>query len=254
MLLAIDVGNSNVVFAALRGTRVESRYRTETLRAGTEEDYRAELAAFFTAGGISAADFDGAILSSVVPETDEAIMAAVRAVTGLSCLQVSADMELGMPVRIDRPETLGSDIICGCVAAKQMVGAPVAVVDMGTATTIMVVDREGACRGGAIMPGVKLSLAALTAGTSLLPDMTITAPGKIIATETVESLLSGAVYGAAAMVDGMVERMEEELGDPLQVVITGGLGAVTAPYCKRPVRYEPDLLFFGMAALYKRNA
>ena len=253
MLLAVDVGNSNVVFAALCDGEVVCRHRTETLRNGSREDYGAALQALLSTGKITAAELDGAILSSVVPEADEAIASAIMQQTGLSCLQVSPAMKTGMPLRIDAPDTLADDIICGCVGAVQLVKGPVAVVDMGTATTVVVVDRDGCYRGGAIMPGVKLSLRALTAGTSLLPEMTVTAPGKVIATETVESILSGSVYGTAAAIDGLVARMEEELGYGLQIVATGGLGSAVLPYCKRTVRYEADLLFRGMAALYEMN-
>ena len=249
MLLAIDVGNTNIVFALLQGDVVLSRSRTQTLRNGTKEDYIAVL----RGSGLLLDGVDGAVLSSVVPETDAAVMDAVKALTGLTCLQVTPALRMDMPICLDQPETLAADIICGCVGARTLTAGPVAVVDMGTATTIVVMDREGRYRGGAIMPGVKLGLGALTAGTSLLPDLTITKPGKVIATETVESLLSGAVYGAAAMIDGVVSRMEEELGDSLEIVITGGLGAVVRPYCKRRVRYDEDLVFRGMAALYEKN-
>ena len=249
MLLAIDVGNTNIVFALLQGEAVQSRYRTRTLRDGTKEDYIALL----RRSGLLRGNIIGAILSSVVPEADAAVMDAVKALTGLTCLQVTPALRMDMPICLDQPETLAADIICGCVGARTLTAEPVAVVDMGTATTIVVMDREGRYRGGAIMPGVKLGLGALTAGTSLLPDLTITKPGKVIATETVESLLSGAVYGAAAMIDGVVSRMEEELGDSLEIVITGGLGAVVRPYCKRRVRSDEDLVFRGMAALYEKN-
>lgn len=254
MLLAIDVGNSNTVFAAMVGPEVQGRYRTQTLRqpdaAGA---YTAALEAFFAAEGLRAADFDGAILSSVVPEADGALTEAVAAVTQLSCLRVTPSLRTDMPILLEHPETLAADIICGCVGAMRLVKPPVAVVDMGTATTIVVLDKDGAYRGGVIAAGVKVALSALTAGTSLLPDTHISAPGKIIATETAESLLGGAVYGAAAMADGVVERMEQELGYPLATVVTGGLGGVVAPYCRRSVTYDADLLFRGMAALYEMN-
>jgi len=249
MLLAIDVGNSNIVFAVLQDGSVHNRYRMETLRTGSKEQYAAVL----QGSGILCEGINGAILSSVVPEVDKAIVDAVKMSAGLTCLQVTPAMRVDMPICLDQPQTLAADIICGCVGAKMLADGPVAVVDMGTATTIVVVDQEGQYRGGTIMPGVKLGLAALTSGTSLLPEMVIAKPGKVIATETAESLLGGAVYGAAAMVDGVVCRMEEELGYPLKIVMTGGLGAVVAPYCKREVRYDEDLVFRGMAALYDMN-
>jgi len=251
MLLAIDIGNSNIVWALMEGHKVIHRLRTQTERTAAAEAFAVHIRALLKNCG--ALRPEGAILSSVVPEVDSAIAEAVQAETGLLCMQVTPSMKIDMPICLDEPETLAGDIICGCVGAKEIAPLPLAVVDMGTATTIVVVDAQGQYRGGAIVPGVKLSLSALTAGTSLLPDLHITAPGKVIATETAESLLSGAVYGAAAMVDGLVLRMERELNASLRTVITGGLGKVICPHCQINAVYDEDLVFRGMAILYEKN-
>ena len=189
----------------------------------------------------------------MVPETDAALIAAVKEVFSCDCVTVQAGMRTDMPICIEHPETLGADIITGCVGALADYGAPLVVIDMGTATTVVVVDGDGNYRGGAIIPGVKLGLRALTAGTSLLPDLSVVAPGKCIASLTEDAMLSGAVYGSAAMLDGLVERMEDELGQKMTVVATGGLAGCIVPYCKRTVAYEPELLLKGMAVLYEKN-
>lgn len=253
MILAIDVGNTNVVLGYLKGTEVRGRSRIVTRRDGDPAAYIADFRHSLQENGLTADQIDGAILSSVVPETDEALIGAVREVLSCDCLKVRPGMHTDMPICIDQPDTLGADIITGCVGALADYAPPLAVVDMGTATTVVVVDARGCYRGGAIVPGVKLALQALTAGTSLLPDLSIAAPEKCIATATVDSMRSGAVYGSAAMIDGLIDRMEEELGQKLTVVATGGLAGCIVPCCRRTVAYEPELLLKGLAVLYDKN-
>ena len=199
-------------------------------------------------------EFEGAILSSVVPQVNRAIRSAVRKLTGLECIIVGAGIKTGVNVKIDDPGTLAGDLITGTVGALSMYKPPIIIVDMGTATTIVAVDKDGAYIGGAIVPGVNLSFEALSQGTSLLPNISIEAPRKCIATNTVDSMKSGAVFGTAAMIDGMIDRMEEELGQSATVVATGGLSGGIIPYCKHEIKHEPDLLLKGLAILYHKNA
>ena len=167
---------------------------------------------------------------------------------------VGPGMKTGLNVRIDDPSSVAADLIVGSVASIAHYGAPVITVDMGTATTLTVADKSGAFRGGAIIPGVKLSYGALSAGTSLLPDISILKPKKVVGSNTVDAMRSGAVYGAAAMLDGMLERMEEELGYPCHVVATGGLAAEIVPCCKRKdITVDPDLILKGLWVLYEKN-
>ena len=173
--------------------------------------------------------------------------------TGVKCLIVGPGMKTGMNVRIDDPGTLGCDLVVGGVAAIAEYGAPVIVLDLGTATTITLIDENKCFRGGAILPGIKLSYAALAAGTSLLPDISITPPKKCIATNTVDCMRSGAVFGTAATIDGMVDRMEAELGLPCKVVATGGLASKITPYCRREVVCDDHLLLKGLWVLYQKN-
>ena len=252
MLLTIDVGNTNIVLNVMYGDTIRYHVRMETDRAADASIYTQRVKAALEPAGCLG-DLDGAILSSVVPEVNNALCAAAEALTGKSCLVLDHTTETGMPLHVDEPATIGADIIAGCAAAKERYSLPLVVVDLGTANTIMAVDRDGAYCGGIISAGLKMQLKALGAGTSLLPDLEIAAPEKCIGTNTVDCLESGAVYGTAAMIDGIVERMEQELGAPLTVVATGGLSTLVCPHCRHKVYYEPELIPVGLADIYRKN-
>ena len=248
MLLVIDVGNTNIVLNAMESYAVARQVRLETDSGLGAESYYAKISA-----AMEGLTFDGAILASVVPEVNGALCAAAEKLTGRECLVLDHTTETGMPLHVDEPATIGADIIAGCAAAKERYPLPLAVADLGTANTIMAVDADGAYCGGIIAAGLKMQLKALGAGTSLLPDLEITAPEKCIGTNTVDCLESGAVYGAAAMLDGIVERMEQELGAPLTVVATGGLSGLVCSHCRHEVQIEPELIPMGLVDIYKRN-
>lgn len=252
MILAVDVGNTNIVIGCIEDAEVKNTVRVRT-EIGTAAEYGIKLKQLFDFFGIDSHGFEGAILSSVVPTVTEPLQQAIEWLTGVECLLVGPGMKTGMNVRIDDPGTLGCDLVVGGVAAIHEYGAPLIVLDLGTATTITLIDEHRAFRGGAILPGVKLSYKALSAGTSLLPDISITPPRKCIATNTVDCMRSGAVFGTAAMIDGMVERMEEELGQPCKVVATGGLASSVVPYCKREIICDDMLLLKGLWVLYQKN-
>ena len=152
-----------------------------------------------------------------------------------------------------RPSTVAADLIVSSVAAITYYGSPVIVIDMGTATTMVVIDKDGCYKGGAIVPGLKLSYASLASGTSLLPDISIIPPKKVVATNTVDCMRSGAVYGTAALIDGMVDRMEEELGYKCAVVATGGLAQSIVGHCRHEIKYDGDLILKGLWTWYQKN-
>lgn len=254
MILTIDVGNTNVVMGCVENGEVKSVCRLATNTNDLSSDYALKMRQSFEFDGIDYKKFSGAILSSVVPQLNRAIKTAVKKLTGLDCMVVGAGLKTGVNVKIDDPGTLAGDLITGAVGALSIYKPPIIVVDMGTATTIVALDRDGAYLGGAIIPGIKLSFSALSSGTSLLPDIAIEAPAKCIGSNTVDSMKSGAVYGTAALVDGMIDRMEAELGEPVTVVATGGLSGTVVPYCKRKINYEPALLLKGLEILYEKNA
>ena len=248
MLLVIDVGNTNIVLGAMEGYEVRRYARLET-DCGTEaEGYLTRIR-----DAMPDLAFDGAILASVVPEVNGALCAAAKALTGKDCLVLDYTTQMGMPLHVDEPATVGADILAGCVAAKNRYPLPLVVADLGTANTVMVVDKGGAYCGGIIAAGLKMQLKALGAGTSLLPNLEVAAPEKCIGTNTVDCLESGAVYGTAAMLDGMVDRMEQELGAPLTVVATGGLAELVCAHCRHEVHLEPELLLKGLVDIYGKN-
>ena len=253
MILAVDVGNTNIVIGCLEQGEIKNTVRVRTEPGRTAAEYGIELMQLFDFFGIDRRGFEAAILSSVVPPVNEPLRQAIEMLTGVKCLIVGPGMKTGMNVRIDDPGTLGCDLVVGGVAAIAEYGAPVIVLDLGTATTITLIDENKCFRGGAILPGIKLSYAALAAGTSLLPDISITPPKKCIATNTVDCMRSGAVFGTAATIDGMVDRMEAELGLPCKVVATGGLASKITPYCRREVVCDDHLLLKGLWVLYQKN-
>ena len=254
MILAIDIGNTNIVMGCMEGREILAQRRIRTERGWLADNYASEMRRILREVSMDPRSFTGAILSSVVPEIDFEICSAVKTLTGLDCINVKPGMKLGFDICIEEANSLAADIITGVAGALDKYPLPLAIVDMGTATTIVVVDEKARYLGGVILPGVKLGLSALANGTSLLPGISIEAPGKVICGRTVEALQSGAVYGSAVLLDGLVERMETELGQPMTVVATGGLSGSIVPYCHREVAHEPDLLLTGLAALYELNS
>lgn len=253
MIFAIDVGNTNIVMGCIEDGQICSVVRIQTSIRETETEYAIKLKQVLEFYGIDPHGFEGAIISSVVPPVTGPLKRAVKDITGIDSFIVGPGMKTGMNVRMDDPSTVAGDLIVGSVAAIACYGAPAIVLDMGTATTMVVIDKNGSYIGGAIIPGVKLSYGALASGTSLLPEISITAPKKVIATNTVDSMRSGAVFGTAATIDGMIERMEKELGYECTVVATGGIAKAITPYCKKKIICDGDLLLKGLWVLWEKN-
>lgn len=253
MILAIDVGNSNIVLGCIRDGEILFVARMATDRIKTSDQYCAELKTMLGLFDVTPWDIEGSIISSVVPMVQQVLERAVKQLTGKSCLTVGPGLKTGLNIKIDNPAQAGSDLIVGAVAAIEAYGTPLCVIDLGTATTISVIDRDGVFRGGSIAPGVMLSLNALSSGTAQLPGISLEKPRRAIGTNTVDSMRSGLLLGSAAMLDGMVERIEEELGYPTKVIATGGLAKFIVPLCKREMTVDDNLLLNGLELLYRRN-
>jgi type III pantothenate kinase len=178
---------------------------------------------------------------------------AIKKLTGKTALVVGPGLKTGLNIKIENPAQTGADLVVGCVAALREHKPPMIVVDMGTATTMVVLDASGALVGGSIAPGVKISMDALTERAALLPGLQLDAPKRAIGRNTVDCMRSGIMLGAACQIDGMVERMEAELGMKTTVVVTGGIARFVIPMCKTPVVYDKDLLVKGLAHLYREN-
>ena len=254
MLLAIDIGNSNVVIGCLdENDKVCALFRMVTDLKKTEDEYAAGMKTILEYNKIDCTAFEGAIICSVVPPLTEIFRIAVERIIGCKAVIVGAGVKTGLNIMIENPASLGSDIVAASVAAMAEFPQPVIVIDMGTATTITVVDKGNKFVGGAIVPGVALSMNALSSGTSLLQKVPIEAPERSICTQTTESMQSGAVFGNAALIDGMIDRFEQELGCEASVVATGGIAAKIVPHCKHTVVYDEDLLLKGLNIIYKKN-
>ena len=253
MLLALDVGNTNITLGVFRGEELLFVSRMATDASRMEDQYAIELRDILHLYRIRREDIDGAVLSSVVPKLTEYISHAVKKLFSVQPLVVSyATVKDFFPISIDQPETTGPDLIAGCAGAKALFSVPAVVIDMGTATTLAVLDREGVMVGGCIVPGVGISLDALTARAALLSSVSLDPPAHVVGRDTAECLQSGVLYGAAAMLDGLCDRIEEELGYSCQVIATGGLAGMVVKHCKRKVEYSNTLLLDGLKVIYQK--
>lgn len=253
MLLVLDMGNTNITIGVFNGDELVLQSRMATDPRQMEDQYAVALMDLLRLYKLEASAFKGAVLSSVVPPLNHALCEAVRKVTGLTPLLIGPGTKTGLNIRIDNPSSLGADLLVGAVAAVDKVGFPCIIWDLGTATTVSVVDKDGAFRGGAIMPGIGTALRSLAENTSLLPSISLDAPQKVIGANTTACLQSGAVFGNAAMLDGMNERIVAELGYDAPIIVTGGLGRQIVPHCCRAVTYVDELLLDGLRLIYEKN-
>jgi type III pantothenate kinase len=253
MILTVDIGNSNIVLGGVEEEQIlfEARLRTDPTK--TSDEYCIDLKMILEVYGVKASDVEGSIIASVVPQVLNSMQTALKKLTGKTALVVGPGLKTGLNIKVENPSQTGADLVVGCVAALREHKAPLIVIDMGTATTIVVLDKDGAFIGGSISPGVKISLDALTDRTALLPGLQLDQPKKAIGRNTIDCMRSGIMLGNACMLDGMVERMEEELGYKTTVVATGGIAKFVLPLCKREMIYDKDLLVKGLAILYREN-
>ena len=253
MALAVDIGNTNIVLGCFHGDTIHFVARIATERNRTAEQYAAEIKSIIQLYDRDPKKVDGAIISSVVPPLTGVMKRAVEFVTGKTPMIVTPSMDSGVGIQIDEPNQLGADLLVAAAATVHRYPLPQIIIDMGTATTFSVINKAGAFCGGSIMAGVGLSLNALTNGTAQLPAIDLTQPPKVCGTNTVDCMSSGVIYGAASMVDGMIDRLEEELKEQCTVIATGGIAKLVVPHCKHEITLNDDLLLQGLADLYYRN-
>lgn len=254
MILAVDIGNTNIVIGGIEGDeiRFEARLRTEPTK--TSDEYCIDLKMILDIYQIPVSSIEGSIIASVVPQVFNSVKTALKKLTGKNSLVVGPGIKTGLNIKVENPAQTGADLVVGCVAALREHTAPLIVVDMGTATTMVVLDANGAFIGGCICPGVKISMDALTERTALLPGLQLDRPRKVIGRNTIDCMRSGIMYGTASMLDGMIQRMEAELGAKATVIATGGIAKFVVPLCQTPVIYDKNLILKGLAALYRDNA
>ncbi len=253
MILAIDVGNTNTVVGCFQGENLCLTARLSTDQTLTADEYALKLQGVFSMRGIETGKIEGSIISSVVPVLSTVLQRAVEQLTGRKALLVGSGLKTGLNIRIDNPGQLGSDLVVDAVAASQCYQKPILIFDMGTATTLSVVDGKGGYIGGMIMPGIRLAMDALSSSTSQLPRVDLIPPGQMIGTNTIECMQSGAIYGNAAMIDGIIDRMQEQLGTQATVVATGGMVHTVIPYCRHQIIPDDTLMLRGLKILYDKN-
>ncbi len=253
MILAIDIGNTNIVLGGIEDEAIlfEARMATDLIK--TSDQYCAELKTMLALFEVDLSAVEGCIISSVVPPVLNSFRTALRKLTGKNSLVVGPGIKTGLNIRMDQPSEVGSDLIVAAVAGIAQYGAPLLLVDMGTATTITAVDKSGAFVGGCICPGLKISMEALTGRTAQLPGISLEEPRSAIGKNTRDCMRSGIMYGTAAMLDGLLDRMCEELDGEPTIVATGGLSRFVVPLCRREIVYDRSLMLKGLKLLYRRN-
>ncbi len=253
LILAIDMGNTNIVIGCVDDEKVYFEERLSTDLAKTELEYAIGFKTVLELYNIEYTDIKGAIISSVVPQLVNIIKDAVEKIIGITPLIVGPGVKTGLNILMDNPKTLGSDLVVDSVAAIKEYGAPVIVVDLGTATTICVVDEKSNYIGGMILPGIKVALDSLVTRTSQLPRISMEPPKKVIGKNTIDCMKSGLMYGNASCIDGLLDKIEEELGYEATVVATGGLAKVIVPLCKKKIILDNELLLKGLKIIYDKN-
>ncbi len=253
MLLAVDIGNTNVTLGLFEDSILKTTGRIATDTKKTADQYAIEIKDIITLHGEDIGKIEDAIICSVVPIVGSAISSAIALLCDTVPLMLGPGVKTGLNIKIDNPAQLGADLAAGAVGALSEYTMPCVVIDMGTATTISVLDKSGSFLGGAIAAGMKLTLNALASGTAALPSLSVTSPKTVIGHNTADCMQSGIVYGTAAMLDGMIDRIEEELGEAATVVATGGLAREVITYCKRDIIYNENLLLDGLRLIYEKN-
>lgn len=253
MVLALDIGNTNLTLGCIDDSRIHFVARLATDHVKTDVQYAIEIKNILAFYQIHLEELEGAIISSVVPPLSAPLKKAITLITGRETLLVGPGLKTGLNILIDNPAQLGSDLVVGAVSALHDYQPPVAIFDMGTATTISVIDKNGSYIGGHILPGVMISLATLSQRAAQLPDISLENPKTNIGRNTIDCMQSGIVNGNAAMLDGMLERIEDELGMAVTAVATGGISQFIIPHCKRHFIYDENMLLKGLYLLYKKN-
>lgn len=254
MLLTADIGNTNITLGVFNEDVLVFTARLATDTRLTSDQYAIDIKDILALHDVMFTQIEDAVICSVVPSTGNAVADAVSKLCNIVPLIIGPGVKTGLNIKIDNPAQLGADLVAGAVAAINEYTMPCVIIDMGTATTLSVLDKNGAFLGGSIGAGVRLTLKALTENTAQLPQISITAPTSVIGTNTADCMRSGLVLGTAAMLDGLLDRIEEELGETPTVVATGGLSSQIINFCTRHIIYNENLLLDGLRYIYEKNS
>lgn len=254
MVLTVDIGNTNISLGGFR-TVDEAVFfaRLSTDTAKTDDEYAAALLSLLSLRGVAREEINGVILSSVVPPLNTVLQRALTMLFEQEVLIVGPGIKTGLNIHCDHPASVGADMICAAVAGTRLYGSPAMVIDLGTATKLMVIDRRGTFIGAAIMPGLHMGLDALADGTAQLPRVSLEAPPTVIGKNTTDCMRSGVLYGHAAMLDGMIQRAQEELGEEIPVYATGGLAPLVLPHCRTRATIDEHLVLRGLYLIWEKN-
>lgn len=253
MILAIDIGNTNIVVGCIDKEKTYFIERLSTVKTKTELEYAIDLKTVLDIYHIKKGDIEGCIISSVVPQITNVAKLAAEKILKKEIIVIGPGVKTGLNIMMDHPGQLGADLVADAVAGIAEYPVPLIIFDMGTATTVSVVDDKKHYVGGMILPGVQVSLDALTSRASQLSGISIDAPKKIIGKNTIDCMKSGILYSNAAAIDGIIQRIEEELGREATVIATGGLAKKIVAYCKKEVILDEDLLLKGLLVIYEKN-
>ncbi|MBS5145484.1 MAG: type III pantothenate kinase [Butyricicoccus pullicaecorum] len=253
MLLTIDVGNTNTVFGLYEETEMRGSFRISTNASSTSDEIGMMIMQYYHFRGYDAKDTEAVIIASVVPPVMYSLTNAIRKYFGINPVIVGEDVDVGMENHYINPREVGIDRLVNAVAATKKYGAPLIIVDIGTAITFDCIDKEGAYVGGAIFPGIKIAMEALFMKASKLPRVDIVRTETAIGRTTVHSMQSGAVRGYVGALTGIILDMKQELAGEVQVIATGGMGRMMAEHCELIDAVEPNLTLEGLRQIYKKN-
>ena len=253
MILAIDIGNTNIVLGCVDDNKTYFIERLSTIKTKMELEYAIDIKMVLDIHGIKTEKLEGAIISSVVPQITYVVKEAAEKILKKETLVIGPGVKNGLNILMDNPAQLGSDLVANAVAGIAEYKAPMMIFDLGTATTVSVIDEKKNYIGGMIYPGVNISLNALTENASQLQGIGLEAPKRIVGKNTIECMKSGVLYSSAAAIDGIIDRIEEAIGQPMTAIATGGLSKKIVPYCKREVILDDDLLLKGLLIIYRKN-
>jgi len=254
MLLAIDAGNTNIVFALHDGNKIIHKWRISSADSRTADEYMVWLSQLLNFEKLDVSAITGAIIATVVPQTLFPLQLLCRRYFNCDALVIGdEDVELNVKVKLPNPEEVGADRLVNAVAAQKRYGGPMVIIDFGTATTFDVIDDNGDYHGGVIAPGVNLSVEALSMAAAKLPRVAVEKPEKVIGNSTISAIQSGIFYGYLSMVEGMVERITKEYGDPMKVLATGGLATLFNEASSVIEFVDQELTTYGLFEIYSAN-
>lgn len=254
MLLAVDIGNTNIVFGCVDDDdNIILSERISTNHSATSAEYAVLIKNILEMNGFGVKNITDAVMSSVVPSVTNTLKEAVRKLFGIEVMTAGPGVKTGLNILIDNPRQLGSDQVVDAVAAVNNYPVPLIIIDMGTATTVSVVDKNKNYLGGLIMTGMKTATDALIKRTAQLPKIDFELPENIIGTNTVDCMKNGALYSNACALDGIAERIEENLGEKCTVIATGGLAEVVVPLCRKNIILDKNLLIKGLTIIHRKN-